>query len=191
MRYRMLETIHEYAVERAAETPEALREAADAHTAYYRDLVRRAEPSIRSGEQLPWIGRLEAELDNIRAVLRRTTTPPTADEVAATELALYMGWFWWLRNYRTEGAAWGRAVAELSPTPPATVTRATGHGSTSTCSASSCSPTPTPARASTAPPCKDRLVRLRQAFEAGEAPRRPASRGCSGPSPPSTPTRPA
>ncbi|WP_438296670.1 ATP-binding protein [Streptomyces sp. HUAS TT7] len=117
MRYRMLETIHEYAAERAAETPEALREAADAHAAYYRELARRAEPRVRSREQLPWIGRLETELDNIRAVLRRTTTPPTADEVAATELALAMGWFWWLRNYRTEGAAWGLAVAELSPAP--------------------------------------------------------------------------
>ncbi|MGW2816783.1 AfsR/SARP family transcriptional regulator [Streptomyces sp. NPDC001415] len=117
MRYRMLETIHEYAAERAAETPEALREAADAHTAYYRELARRAEPRVRSGEQLPWINRLETELDNIRAALRRTTTPPTADEAAGTELALSMGWFWWLRNYRTEGAAWGQAVAELSPTP--------------------------------------------------------------------------
>ncbi|MFD9637066.1 ATP-binding protein, partial [Streptomyces violascens] len=115
MRYRMLETIHEYAAERAAETPEVLREAADAHTGYYRELARRAEPRVRSREQLPWIGRLETELDNIRAVLRRTTTPPTADEVAAAELALSMGWFWWLRNYRTEGAAWGLAVAELAP----------------------------------------------------------------------------
>ncbi|MFD7339359.1 ATP-binding protein [Streptomyces violascens] len=115
MRFRMLETIHEYAAERAAETPEVLREAADAHTAHYRELARRAEPRVRSREQLPWIGRLETELDNIRAVLRRTTTPPTADESAATELALAMGWFWWLRNYRTEGAAWGLAVAGLSP----------------------------------------------------------------------------
>ncbi|MFF3979116.1 BTAD domain-containing putative transcriptional regulator [Streptomyces sp. NPDC001828] len=117
MRYRMLETIHEYAAERAAETPKALREAAAAHTAYYRELVRRAEPLVRSHEQLPWIDRLETELDNVRAALRRATTPPTADEAAATELALDMGWFWWLRNYRNEGAAWARAIAALSPPP--------------------------------------------------------------------------
>ncbi|MFI6682739.1 ATP-binding protein [Streptomyces sp. NPDC050485] len=117
MRFRMLETIHEYAAERAAETPEVLREAADAHTAYYRELVRRAEPHIRSREQLPWIRRLETDLDNIRAALRRATTGPAADEPAATELALAMGWFWWLRNYRAEGAAWAGAIAALSPTP--------------------------------------------------------------------------
>ncbi|MCX5387756.1 BTAD domain-containing putative transcriptional regulator [Streptomyces sp. NBC_00083] len=117
MRYRMLETIHEYAAERAAETPDRLREAADAHTAYYGALVRRAEPLVRSHDQLPWIRRLETELDNIRSVLRRTTTPPTADEDTATGLALDMGWFWWLRNYRTEGADWAHDVAKLSPTP--------------------------------------------------------------------------
>ncbi|WP_331445066.1 BTAD domain-containing putative transcriptional regulator [Streptomyces xanthochromogenes] len=117
MRYRMLETIHEYATERAAETPEALREAGLAHSAYYRDLVRRAEPLVRSHEQLPWIDRLETELGNVRAVLRRTTTGPSTDEAAATELALDMGWFWWLRNYRNEGAAWARAIAALSPAP--------------------------------------------------------------------------
>ncbi|MEU9102583.1 BTAD domain-containing putative transcriptional regulator [Streptomyces sp. NPDC048361] len=117
MRYRMLETIHEYAAERAAETPDVLRAAADAHTAYYGALVRRAEPLVRSHDQLPWIRRLETELDNIRAALRRTTSPPTADEDTATELVLGMGWFWWLRNYRAEGADWARAAAELSPTP--------------------------------------------------------------------------
>ncbi|MFE9122451.1 BTAD domain-containing putative transcriptional regulator [Streptomyces sp. NPDC007172] len=117
MRYRMLETIHEYAAERAAETPRVLREAALAHSAYYRDLVRRAEPLVRSHEQLPWIDRLETELGNVRAVLRRTTTGPGADEAAATGLALDMGWFWWLRNYRNEGAAWARDIAALSPAP--------------------------------------------------------------------------
>ncbi|MFD7020023.1 ATP-binding protein [Streptomyces sp. NPDC059928] len=168
MRYRMLETIHEYAAERAAETPETLREAADAHTAYYRELALSAEPHIRAYEQLPWIGRLETDLDNIRAALRRTTTgvapatgtsaavgtgpapatpsapaaspvPPAAptptsprdgrapsepardepfpDELVATELALAMGWFWWLRDYRAEGVAWTRAIASLSPAP--------------------------------------------------------------------------
>ncbi|MEV5946227.1 BTAD domain-containing putative transcriptional regulator [Streptomyces sp. NPDC051993] len=157
MRYRMLETIHEYAAERAAQTPETLREAADAHTAYYRELALRAEPHIRAHEQLPWIRRVETDLDNIRAALRRTTTvaagtsaamgtgpapsaprapsapatgtpgshapselardEPFPDELVATELALAMGWFWWLRDYRAEGVAWTRAIAALSPAP--------------------------------------------------------------------------
>ncbi|MFD9793188.1 BTAD domain-containing putative transcriptional regulator [Streptomyces sp. NPDC059070] len=112
MRYRMLETIHEYATERAAETPQVLAAAARAHTAYYRDLAREADPRLRSHDQLPWIRRIEGELDNIRAALHRTTvTDP--DPVEAVELARAMGWFWWLRNYRAEGAAWVTRVLAM------------------------------------------------------------------------------
>ncbi|MET7694106.1 BTAD domain-containing putative transcriptional regulator [Streptomyces sp. NPDC005483] len=104
MRYRMLETIHEYAVERAAECPE-LRAAAELrHRAWVRGLVEEAEPQLRSAGQLPWISRLETELDNIRAAFERTLVAD--DETEAAALALGMGWFWWLRNYRREGMTW-------------------------------------------------------------------------------------
>ncbi|GAA3228513.1 hypothetical protein GCM10020256_40820 [Streptomyces thermocoprophilus] len=104
MRYRMLETIHEYAVERAAEEPEAHAAAELRHRAWVRALVEEAEPRLRSGEQLPWIGRLETELDNIRAALHRSLA--AGDEEEAGALCLAMGWFWGLRNYRREGLAW-------------------------------------------------------------------------------------
>ncbi|MER7625006.1 BTAD domain-containing putative transcriptional regulator [Streptomyces sp. NPDC126503] len=111
MRYRLLETIHEYAAERAAETPELLAAAEAAHTAHVTALVEEAEPKLRSREQLPWIDRIERDLDNIRAALHRTlVTDP--DEPAALRLVFAMGWFWWLRNYRAEAQAWvARAVA--------------------------------------------------------------------------------
>ncbi|MEU7075493.1 BTAD domain-containing putative transcriptional regulator [Streptomyces narbonensis] len=111
MRYRLLETIHEYAAERAAETPELLAATSAAHTAHFTALAEEAEPKLRSGEQLPWIDRIERDLDNIRAALHRVllTTP---DEPAAHRLVFAMGWFWWLRNYRPEGLAWvDRALA--------------------------------------------------------------------------------
>ncbi|MFE2988053.1 BTAD domain-containing putative transcriptional regulator [Streptomyces sp. NPDC059262] len=116
MRYRMLETIHEYATERAAETPQLRTEAERRHVAYFRALVEKADPLLRSAEQLPWIERLETELDNLRAALHRTTA--TGDTESAVELALSTGWFWWLRNYRREGAEWiGHILQELLPTP--------------------------------------------------------------------------
>ncbi|MGW1895348.1 AfsR/SARP family transcriptional regulator [Streptomyces sp. NPDC002004] len=116
MRYRMLETIHEYAVERAAEVP-ALRAAAeDRHTAYVRALVEKAEPLLRSADQLPWIQRLETELDNIRAALHRVVVK--GDEETACALVLATGWFWWLRNYRREGAAWARRALDLGTGTP-------------------------------------------------------------------------
>ncbi|MEV7400067.1 BTAD domain-containing putative transcriptional regulator [Streptomyces sp. NPDC091267] len=74
MRYRLLETIHEYAIERCAEAPDVRDAAGRAHTAHFLALVEEAEPRLRSGEQLRWIQRLETDLDNIRAALHRTTT---------------------------------------------------------------------------------------------------------------------
>jgi predicted ATPase/class 3 adenylate cyclase len=111
MRYRMLETIHEYAVERAAECPELRATAELRHRAWVRALVEEAEPQLRSAGQLPWISRLETELDNIRAAVDRALT--AGDETQAAALVLAMGWFWWLRNYRREGLTWVDRVLRL------------------------------------------------------------------------------
>ncbi|WP_037923882.1 BTAD domain-containing putative transcriptional regulator [Streptomyces violaceorubidus] len=111
MRYRMLETIHEYADERAREVP-VLRAAAErAHRAWARALAEEADPRLRSAGQLPYISRLETEHDNIRAALDRSLT--AGDEPEAAALALAMGWFWWLRNYRHEGVRWLDRVLRL------------------------------------------------------------------------------
>ncbi|WP_405841510.1 BTAD domain-containing putative transcriptional regulator [Streptomyces sp. NBC_01518] len=112
MRYRMLETIHEYAVERAAETPDLRAAAEREHRAWVRALAEEAEPLLRSGDQLPWIARLETELDNIRAALARSLA--ARDEAEAGALAVALGWFWWLRNFRSEGAEWVMRVLDLA-----------------------------------------------------------------------------
>ncbi|UZK55247.1 AfsR/SARP family transcriptional regulator [Streptomyces drozdowiczii] len=117
MRYRLLETIHEYATERCAEAPEVRAAAESAHIAYFLALVEEADPLLRSGDQLPWIQRLETDLDNIRAALQRTTSPTTTSEAEAARLVLGMGWFWWLRNYRSEGLSWTRKARALGPEP--------------------------------------------------------------------------
>ncbi|MFC9284849.1 BTAD domain-containing putative transcriptional regulator [Streptomyces collinus] len=111
MRYRMLETIHEYATERAAEVP-ALRAAAERrHRAWVRALTEEAEPRLRSADQLPCIRLLEGELDNIRAALDRAVR--AGDEAEAGAIVLAMGWFWWLRNYRQEAVERVRRVLRL------------------------------------------------------------------------------
>ncbi|MFF0751000.1 BTAD domain-containing putative transcriptional regulator [Streptomyces sp. NPDC004267] len=116
MRYRFLETIHEYAVERAAETPELRAAAEAAHTAHFTAFAERAEPLLRSGDQLPWIARVERDLDNIRAAAHRATvTDP--DEAVAQRIVFAMGWFWWLRNYRPEGMSWVERVLRLGDDP--------------------------------------------------------------------------
>ncbi|MFD0551816.1 BTAD domain-containing putative transcriptional regulator [Streptomyces rectiviolaceus] len=116
MRYRMLETIHEYASERAAETPERRTAAGHRHTAYVRALVEKAEPLLRSADQLPWIQRLETELDNIRAALQRAIESREGEQALA--IALGVGWFWSMRNYRREGADWVAGILRLAPPMP-------------------------------------------------------------------------
>ncbi|WP_405409317.1 BTAD domain-containing putative transcriptional regulator [Streptomyces decoyicus] len=114
-RYRMLETIHAYARERAAGRPEEHERTLARHTGHFLDFLTDAEPRIRSAEQLPWLARIEAELDNVRAVLHRAVTGRDAD--TAQRVVLAMGWFWWLRNYREEGASWAERTAALRPGP--------------------------------------------------------------------------
>ncbi|WP_432252808.1 AfsR/SARP family transcriptional regulator [Streptomyces sp. HNM1019] len=112
-RYRMLETINEYVGERATQDGAARADhkaAVARHTAHFREFIRTAEPRLRSAGQLPWLRLVETDLDNIRAALHRSLT--TADEGSVFAFIRDLAWFWWLRNYRDEGAAWvGRALA--------------------------------------------------------------------------------
>ncbi|MFF6954859.1 BTAD domain-containing putative transcriptional regulator [Streptomyces sp. NPDC008317] len=127
VRYRLLETIHEYAGERAAERPEELAAAERRHTACFRELARTADSELRGADQLHWLEVLETELDNVRAALNRLVEPPSGGkedtgsqdaELDAITIALSMGWFWWLRNYRDEADAWLERVTELGGDPP-------------------------------------------------------------------------
>ncbi|MER6392314.1 BTAD domain-containing putative transcriptional regulator [Streptomyces sp. NPDC001523] len=116
MRYRMLETIHEYAISRAADEPAQARTTALRHVAHFLALAEEAEPLLRSAAQLPWIRRVETELDNLRAALELAVRDGDAD--TAQRLVFALGWFWWLRNYRIEGADWTARALALTPTEP-------------------------------------------------------------------------
>jgi predicted ATPase/DNA-binding SARP family transcriptional activator len=115
VRYRLLETIHEYAADRAAADPADLAATARRHTAHFLDFARTADTGMRGPGQLLWAARVEADLDNIRAVLHRTID--AGDEDDAMALALAMGWFWWLRNFREEAREWIARLMELGELP--------------------------------------------------------------------------
>jgi predicted ATPase/Tfp pilus assembly protein PilF len=67
-RFWMLETIHEYAREKLAESGEAAVLARE-HARYFLRLAEEAEPHLIGKEQQGWLDRLEDEYENIRAVL--------------------------------------------------------------------------------------------------------------------------
>ncbi|MGF1430659.1 ATP-binding protein, partial [Kitasatospora sp. LaBMicrA B282] len=113
-RYRMLETIHEYATEKLAAAGER-RSAADRHLALFRELVREADGHLHGHRQVQWLGVLEREQDNIRAALRQALD--SAAEPDALVLLLGMMWFWVLRDYRSEARSWLDQVCALSTDP--------------------------------------------------------------------------
>jgi predicted ATPase/DNA-binding SARP family transcriptional activator len=99
-RYRMLDTIKEYARERLAETGES-ELARHAHLAYFTGFAETAEPHLRRGEQLEWLAALEVEHDNIAVALRGALAGGEAQ--GAMGLAAAAGWYWWLGGHKAEG----------------------------------------------------------------------------------------
>jgi predicted ATPase/DNA-binding XRE family transcriptional regulator len=100
VRYRMLETLREYAHERLAASG-VTQSAAHRHAEYYVRLAERAEPELTGARQWGWLEQLEQEHDNLRAVLQWSL------EVGQPELGLRLAGtmfrFWWLHGHLSEG----------------------------------------------------------------------------------------
>ncbi|CAL9406763.1 hypothetical protein SUDANB58_01560 [Streptomyces sp. enrichment culture] len=114
MRYRLLETVAEYAAERLDETG-GRAHAERAHLTYYRELARTTDPLLRGPRQLAAIGRLEREYENLRTALRRAVA--ARDEQEALCLVLSLAWYWQMRDLRIEARTWCSEVMALGPDP--------------------------------------------------------------------------
>ncbi|MFJ4436290.1 BTAD domain-containing putative transcriptional regulator [Streptomyces sp. NPDC088923] len=114
MRYRLLETVAEYAAGRLAEEG---AEAATrrAHLLHYRELARTTDPLLRGPGQVAAIARLEAEYENLRLALREAVE--RAEEQEALCLVLSLAWYWQIRGPRGEATHWAGAAAALGPDP--------------------------------------------------------------------------
>ncbi|MFQ6225910.1 BTAD domain-containing putative transcriptional regulator [Nocardia sp. NPDC002869] len=109
-RYRMLDTIRQYARDRLEESGEA-DAARRAHLAYFTGLAATADPHLRRGEQLEWLAALGAEHDNIAVAMRGALA--AGDAAGALRLAAAAGWYWWLGGYKAEGLEFVSAVADM------------------------------------------------------------------------------
>ena len=79
LRYRLLETIRQFAAERLLEVDgeSAMEETRLRHAQYFLELCETAEPFLRgSPEQAAWFDRLEHEWDNIQAALSQFSGDP-------------------------------------------------------------------------------------------------------------------
>lgn len=106
-RYRMLETIRQYAREKLLESDETAHIQSQ-HLVYYLQFAQQAQSELSGAEQLTWLKRLEAERDNFRAALDWALglEASEADLAAGLHLATALGGFWQRRNYWKEGREW-------------------------------------------------------------------------------------
>jgi tetratricopeptide (TPR) repeat protein len=100
-RYRMLETIRDYAREKLEVSGEAAL-AAQRHCEHYFVMAKDAGRGLKGPEHASWIIRLETELDNLRAAMT-LAQDGGVDPFIAVKFAVAMQGFWVLRGYATEG----------------------------------------------------------------------------------------
>ncbi|WP_461037544.1 AfsR/SARP family transcriptional regulator, partial [Streptomyces mayteni] len=128
-RYRLLESVREYAAERlraAGEEPATHR----GYVRYHRALAERAAPALRGRRQRRWLAGLDAEAGNLRRAVDLATAPG-APPGEALRLVNALAWYWVVSGrYGEARRALARAVAgagqrEAAPAALATVW---GHG---------------------------------------------------------------
>ena len=106
-RYRLLETIRQYARERLVESGEE-ENIRTRHLNYYLQLSEQAEPALKGHEQLEWYARVTNERDNVRAALE------WADKTDV-EAGLFISgrlWRYWRDVDLREGERWLKKFLE-------------------------------------------------------------------------------
>ena len=109
-RYRLLETIRQYAFDALVATGEAPA-VSGRHCDWYVAIVEQAAPQLKGPDQVVWWQRLEREHDNLRSAI--TWSLGTTDPSRALRLVAALGWFWLQRGYWSEGWRWARRCLEL------------------------------------------------------------------------------
>jgi predicted ATPase len=121
LRFTMLETVREYAVE-ALEASEEYSHIGHAHAWHFLQLAEEATLGSTLTPAAGWFDRLEREHGNLRAALGWFIEHQ--DSMAALKLAGALGPFWTMRGHLSEGRAHLEAALALSETARARRSRA-------------------------------------------------------------------
>jgi predicted ATPase len=109
LRFRMLDTIREFAAEQLAARGER-EEIERRHTATFVAFAEALTPRLAGDDQRHWLGRLERDHDNIRAVLDRAVA--AADGASAIQLGFAMWRYWQKRGHLAEARRRLQAMAD-------------------------------------------------------------------------------
>ena len=112
-RYRLLDSLREFAAERLA-AGGGETECRARHISRYLAMARRFGRRFADGDQLERLRQLRAEHDNIRAALEYAFAGPGWDRDAA-ELACVLYGYWHISGSLREGAYWLDKVLESAP----------------------------------------------------------------------------
>ena len=122
-RYRLLDTIRDYAAGQLdARGPAATDAARAAHRDYYLALAETAAPQLLAAGQVQWMDRLDAELDNLRAAIAFSLTQP--DPEPGLRLAASLRGYWGVRGHAAEAASALQALLDLPAAKKPTLARA-------------------------------------------------------------------
>jgi predicted ATPase len=113
-RFRLLETIRQYAREKLFESHKA-EQARNRHLDFYLARVEIAEPKLLGPEMIPYLDQLEVEQDNLRAALEWAVE---SDPLKALRLVAVLFAFWGRRTSITEGYNWVKAALAYSEAAP-------------------------------------------------------------------------
>jgi predicted ATPase len=103
-RYRLLETVRDYARAKLSARSEAAADALrTAHCDHYLALAETAAPHLVGHGQTEWLDRLQLEFDNLRAAI--ATSLDDSDPATGLRLGRALCYFWLYREPRDEGAA--------------------------------------------------------------------------------------
>ncbi len=117
-RYRLLETIRQYAWEQLQASGEG-DELQQRHAAYYLALAETARPALGGPQGPAWLDRLEEEHDNLRAALGWSLDDGDAE--MGLRLAVALAIFWRAHNHHREGHIWMTRALERNPAAPSAV----------------------------------------------------------------------
>ena len=110
-RYRMLDTLREYALEKLEQGGEAA-DTRRLHCDHYWALARQARAGLQGPQQSEWVSRVECNLDNLRAAIA-TARSGGADVLLAAKIPVALQGFWLMRGRLSEGRELLRQAQEL------------------------------------------------------------------------------
>jgi predicted ATPase len=130
VRFRLLETVREFALERLQSSGEA-DAARRAHAGYFECLVADAVPRLSGSQQRAWLEVLASDLDNLRGALRWLIDSADQESLRRAAALNWLLWpFWWARGYLSEARRWSQLILDQPATCPGDRARAAWVAST-------------------------------------------------------------